>query len=614
MSPTKRQHNDQISISKNHKKRKLENQIAEINSTKYLLEDLSNEILYELFEYLDSYDIYKGFYNLNRRFQNLAINSNVLTKINVSTMSKVNFKDYYQNILLPNRNQIKVLRLSNPFTTDLIFSPPRTILNFVHLEKLIFDKVQIKYFTKVFCHLKELSKLHSLTISLAAGYNQQSLDRIFSNIFHLPKLKYCKIEYEIKRLGDEPVQLYFTHRDSSPIECLIINGRFPFNGFQNLLWRLPKLQYLSINCLVQSYYNLEQEKLTHIELKYLKYVSLKFDFINFHKFEKVMKKFFHHVQMLRLTTGYNEKCLNAKRWQQLIMSYMLYLRIFDINHQDYIGKKKFTYHHIINQFNSSFWMEKNWFFTHQHDRKKQSTSGILYSTAPYRRKDYSYYWEPVNTKCSNIQKENFNSVKHLHIVSEDIVDDCLNYFPNVNELSIENKFKTSGDSIIATLRRMIPLRQLTKLIIKSHLFPMEDIINLLLFTPNLHTLSLNLYILDDFNINSNRQKEICQYVSKKNKIQDLILNQRCSLNEIQFIVYLLPRLKCLKAQMERKEIGQIIRFLLSKTHNRTRNLFYLCILEVPKVCLTETKVLIESENLLNDYSIKYIDRDLHLWW
>ncbi|CAF1167124.1 unnamed protein product [Rotaria magnacalcarata] len=579
MPPTKRQHNDQIPISNNNKKRKLEDQIAEINSAKYLLEDLANEILYELFEYLDSYDIYKGFYNLNRRFQNLAINSNVLTKINVSTMSKINFKDYYQNILIPNRNQIKVLRLSNPFTADVIFSPPRTILNFVHLEKLILDKVQIKYFTKVFRHLQELPKLHSLTISLTAGCNQQSLDGIFSNIFHLPKLKYCKIEYEIKRLEDEPVQLYFTHRDSSLIECLIINGRFPFNQFQNLLWRLPKLQYLSINCLVESYDNMEQEKLTHTELKYLKYVSLKFDFINFHKFEEVMKKCFYHVQMLRLTTDYNEKCLSAKRWQQLIMSYMPYLRIFDINHQDYIEKKNFTYHHIINQ-----------------------------------RKDYSYYWEPVNTKCSNIQKENFNSVEHLHIASEEIVGDCLNYFPNVNELSIENKFTTSGDSIIATLRRMISLRQLTKLVIQSHLFPIKDIINLLLLTPNVHTLSLNLYILDYFNINSNRQKKICQYVSKKNKIQNLILNQRCSLTEIQFIVYLLPRLKCLKAQMERKEIGQIIRFLLSKTHNRTRNLFYLCILEVPKVCLTETKVLIESKNLLNDYSIKYIDRDLHLWW
>ncbi|CAF1667454.1 unnamed protein product [Rotaria magnacalcarata] len=588
MPPTKRQHNDQIPISNNNKKRKLEDQIAEINSAKYLLEDLANEILYELFEYLDSYDIYKGFYNLNRRFQNLAINSNVLTKINVSTMSKINFKDYYQNILIPNRNQIKVLRLSNPFTADVIFSPPRTILNFVHLEKLILDKVQIKYFTKVFRHLQELPKLHSLTISLTAGCNQQSLDGIFSNIFHLPKLKYCKIEYEIKRLEDEPVQLYFTHRDSSLIECLIINGRFPFNQFQNLLWRLPKLQYLSINCLVESYDNMEQEKLTHTELKYLKYVSLKFDFINFHKFEEVMKKCFYHVQMLRLTTDYNEKCLSAKRWQQLIMSYMPYLRIFDINHQDYIEKKNFTYHHIINQFNSSFWTGKNGFLHINMTRRNNQLA--------------EFFIQPLHI------------VEHLHIASEEIVGDCLNYFPNVNELSIENKFTTSGDSIIATLRRMISLRQLTKLVIQSHLFPIKDIINLLLLTPNVHTLSLNLYILDYFNINSNRQKKICQYVSKKNKIQNLILNQRCSLTEIQFIVYLLPRLKCLKAQMERKEIGQIIRFLLSKTHNRTRNLFYLCILEVPKVCLTETKVLIESKNLLNDYSIKYIDRDLHLWW
>ncbi|CAF2646192.1 unnamed protein product [Rotaria sp. Silwood2] len=612
MKQTKRQHNDLVQNSSSNKKRKLEDQITMINSNKYLLEDLANEILYEIFEYLDPYDIYKGFYNLSKRFQNLAINSNVLTKINISTISKSNFEDYYRNIVIPNRNRIKLLRLSNPFTVDIVFALPRTILNFGHLETLILDGVQIRYFTKVVRHLIELPKLHSLTISLT-GY-KQSLDVIFSNIFHLRKLKYCKIEYEIKRLEDEPVQLDFTHRDFSPIECLIINGRFPFNGFQNLLWRLPQLQHLSINCLVQPFYYVEQEKLSHIELKNLKYVSLQFEFKHFDNFEKIIKEFFYHVQILRLTTCFDTDCLNAKRWQKLIMSYMPNLRIFDINHQDYIGKNNFTYHHIINQFNSSFWIEKKCFFTHQHDRKNQSVSGILYSTAPYRRKDYTYYWEPVKTKCSNIEKENFNSVKHLYIASEEIDDNCVNYFPNVNELSIKNKFKTSGDAIIAILHRMIPLRQLTKLVIESHLFSMEDIINLLRFTPNVHTLSLNLYILDDFNINSNKQKEICQYIFKKNKIQNLILNLSCSLIEIQFIMSLFPRLKYLKAQMERKEIGQIIRFLLTKAHNNTRNLCYLCILEVAKVCLQEIKVLIKSENLLNDYSIKYINHDIHLWW
>ncbi|CAF1523883.1 unnamed protein product [Rotaria sp. Silwood1] len=612
MKRTKVQYNNLVQNSTSNKKQKFEDQITVINLNKYLFEDLANEILYEIFEYLDPYDIYKGFYNLSKRFQNLTINSNFLTKINISTISKLNFEDYYQNIIIPNRHRIKLLRLTNSFMVDIIFSPPRTILNFDHLEILILDKVQIRYFTKVFRYLIKLSKLHSLTISLI-GYNQ-SLDVIFSNIFHLQKLKYCKIEYEIKNLEDKPVQLYFTHRDFSPIECLIINGRFPFHRFSNLLWHLPELQHLSINCLVQLDDYVKQEKLPHIKLKYLKYVSLQFEFVYFNEFEKIIKEFFYHVQILRLTTHFDEECLNAKRWEELIISHMPYLRIFDINHNDYIENNNFTYHHLINQFNSSFWMEKKWFFTHQHDQKNLSLSGILYSNAPYRRKDYVYYWESVDKICSNKQKENLDSVKHLYIASKEIDDNCVNYFPNVNELSIKNKFKTSGDSIIAILHRMIPLKQLTKLVIESHLFPMEDIMNLLRFTPNVHTLSLNLYILDNFNINSNKQKEICQYVLKKNKIQNLILNLKCLLSEIQFIMFLFPRLEHLKARMERKEIGQIIQFLLSNAYNKTRNLCYLCILKAPKICLKETKILIESKNLLNDYSIKYIDRDVHLWW
>ncbi|CAF3791312.1 unnamed protein product, partial [Rotaria sp. Silwood1] len=106
-------------------------------SFRYLFEDLANEILYEILEYLDTYDIYKAFYNLNKRFQNLAINSNVLTKINISAMSKSNFEDYNRNIFIPNRKRIKLLRLSNPFTADIIFSPTRTILNFGQPETLI---------------------------------------------------------------------------------------------------------------------------------------------------------------------------------------------------------------------------------------------------------------------------------------------------------------------------------------------------------------------------------------------------------------------------------------------------------------------------------------------
>ncbi|CAF4399585.1 unnamed protein product [Rotaria sp. Silwood2] len=352
-------------------------------SRRYLLEDLANEILYEIFEYLDVYDIYKGFYNLNKRFQNLTINSNVLTKINISIISKSNFEDYHRNILIPNQNRFNFLRLSNPFAAEIIFSRTRLVLNFIRLEKLILENIQIKHLYKICDNLIHLRKLHSLTISISDYI--ESLSLIFARIFLLSKLKYCKIEYQTKNY-EEPLLTIFTEYDYSPIQSLIINGRFPFDSFSHLLCCLPKLQYISIDCLIQDHYYTEEEeeKLSFIQLKYLKYVSLRIDYVEFKKFEKIITEVFHYVQILRLMTFYDEVYLDAKRWQKLIVTYMPYLRIFDLNHEGSVKTNSLTYHDIINGFNSSFWIENKWFFTHQHIRKDEPDNGILYSTTPYR--------------------------------------------------------------------------------------------------------------------------------------------------------------------------------------------------------------------------------------
>ncbi|CAF1415359.1 unnamed protein product [Rotaria sordida] len=376
MQRTKRKENDMVQISNSNKKQKLENQITTINSNKYCLEDLANEILYEIFEYLDVYDIYKGFYNLNNRFQNLAINSNVLTKINISTISKSNFEDYYYNILIPNQSQINFLRLSNPFVVKIIFSEPRLILNFIRLQTIILDNVLNKNFHKFFDYLLCLTTLHAITISFAVHIS--SLDIIFSQIFRLSTLKYCKIEYQQLSFID------FINYESSSIEYLIINGHLRFSALHNLLCCLPKLQHLSISYLDKFDCYEESNKLSSIQLKYLKHVSLKLDDVHFDEFEKIIKEFFYHIQILRLTIVYDETYLDAKRWQQLILFHMSYLRIFYINHQGYVNNNNLTYHDIINQFNSSFWNENKWFFTHQHQWKYRLDTGIFYSTRPYR--------------------------------------------------------------------------------------------------------------------------------------------------------------------------------------------------------------------------------------
>ncbi|CAF5119369.1 unnamed protein product, partial [Rotaria sp. Silwood1] len=60
----------------------------------------------------------------------------------------------------------------------------------------------------------------------------------------------------------------------------------------------------------------------------------------------------------------------------------------------------------------------------------------------------------------------------------------------------------------------------------------------------------------------------------------------------------------------RKQIFQITPCLLSKIDH----LFFLNITDIIKAYLQELNFLIKSENLLDDYLIKFIDHDLYLWW
>ncbi|CAF5069055.1 unnamed protein product [Rotaria sp. Silwood1] len=194
------------------------------------------------------------------------------------------------------------------------------------------------------------------------------------------------------------------------------------------------------------------------------------------------------------------------------------------------------------------------------------------------------------------------------------MEQCLSYFPNAIELTLSETFHVPRDSIVISLNRIIPLRQLTKLTFDYHHFPFEQVIELLHFTPNVHTLKLDSILLYQRSSFLIEQNEIFQKVSKMNTITSVTIGNETTLEEIQLVVALFPRLKCLTINLDKEDLKTIARFLLSKPNNNTDYLSTLCVSKQQRGLFTILVTLIESEKLLDDYTIKVINQKLYLWW
>lgn len=260
-------------------------------------ENLANETIYEIFEYLDHYDTYHSFSHLNHRFKNLIIKSNLLIQINISSsIAKTVFINYYNKLIVPHRHRINYLHSSNPFVIDMIFMQSCILFQFTQLKILILENLDDKSFSNIAFELNFLPKLHTLSLNFTQYIQCPSI--IFSRIFDLSELKTCKLTYKEKD-NYRSFYIRLTNCDCCNIQSFEINTRFPLGSFESLLSCLPKLRYLSINSLVYSEdFNIDEE-LSIGNLENLKSISLHFDTIGFNYLENFIQNYFYHIEILQ---------------------------------------------------------------------------------------------------------------------------------------------------------------------------------------------------------------------------------------------------------------------------------------------------------------------------
>ncbi|CAF3679157.1 unnamed protein product [Rotaria sordida] len=579
-------------------------------------EDLSNELIYEIFEYLDFYHVFETFYDLNKRFQDLFIHSNLSIKINISSISKSKCQRYLTHFIMHQTHRIKTLRLSNPFATDMTLLLFPIITNLTRLESLIITNIESKYIKQIINHLSSLPMLSLLIIiSIDTIKNQNG---IYQKIFRLPALKYCQMFFNILR---ERKHLHLPTNEFSLIEHLVINDQILINQLDNLLSCVPQLRRLSLNNLYG--FSHDRTLTKSITLNYLTHVSLRLYAVHFEDFESITKDFFHKVEILRIYVRCqsvhlsNTEYLNGNRWERLISTHMLNLRIFDFQHQDHIYDYKddtLTYETHINMFNSSFWIKRQWFFESQWYTKKHYGILTFYSTNPYRRK----YYDLCRILGENIELHGLetidNRAQHICIHDTNAMETFMGNFRNATELTLFETFNICRNSIVTDLSRIIPLKQLSTLSLDYHHLSFKKVIELLGSTPRLHTLKLNSISLFRLDPASIQQNPIFSIVSITNTIKNVTINQNITLEKLELLINLVPRLEYLTINLNEQDLKYVTRFLLSNRDKNTRHLSLLCISKHHKHMVENMRLLIQKEKLLDDFTIKGINRRVYLWW
>lgn len=233
----------------------------------------------------------------------------------------------------------------------------------------------------------------------------------------------------------------------------------------------------------------------------------------------------------------------------------------------------------------------------------------------FRREYYTLY-EQANADTVLYHREStVNSVKHVHIQNEESARQRTNYFSNTTELILTDAFYVQNPSVAAVLSSIIPLKQLAKLVIKCDRFSVENLIKILYYSPNIHTLELQSMFYDkvDNNLSLINHSQDFQEICRRNIITNVTCDATLTLNEIKLLVDLCPRIQYYTINGFTNNLESITCFLLRKTNQSTRHLRSLYFSRVDKNYLEKIDALIKTDTLLDDYTLKMIDFKLYLW-
>ena len=540
------------------------------------LECLSNELFYEIFEYLDGCDLIQSFSQLNRRLENLIQYSSLPLAVTFTSKSRTKLEENCRNVIVPYKHRIRSLHLYDYSVIRNFFRTCTINDSFTCLESIVISDISLENTIAALFFFKSLPRLSSLTIKLYDGYGEDG-SNIFKFALSLPTLKYLNISIS---LDESYIEIPMTiNSKPSSIERMILNGNLKISDLIAIIQHAPKLKHISCDELVTN-----DDESTQDEspvLKELTYLSIKRFEADFDEFEYLMKRISSQLQILHLKVLPFRSFLFENRWRQLINKHMPVLHKF---HFDcFTGEYDFDYDYghpvpeLFKAFTSSFWTDRNWyvqvtdtneqyeFSIHSADPEK---SNIQLKISEY---DANSWYNGYLEKAKPI----YEAIEFTHLSI-----DCTDLLPNL----------------------------------------MIEILHLLPQLTSLEVISLPLIYSDDLCL-SFAESEMLFSIGVHSKITKMKI---CQTKTIDFLMNFCPRIQYLEIEYSQDtDLEKIVGCIAVNNRTHICYLDHLCLDKVTDTkktcetlerCIDFERLLDSSKTSFNEYILEEKNKQILLTW
>ncbi|CAF0778917.1 unnamed protein product [Rotaria sordida] len=570
------------------------------------IEDLSNEIFYNIFDYLNGCHLYESFVNLNTRFQNLLIKSFLPLKINIDSKHEIIIEHLCKNIINRNKSRIISLHLSTTIASKQFLKLVTINSLFNRLQSLVINGIVEHKLQLLLKQLTCLPRLCSLNIFVIGQL--ESFNTIYKLIFRLPFLKYNTLSYGPWRA---PITLPVARNEQfNYIEYLNIGIIITLVEVITILSYTPKLRRLTC----QQLYGCSQYISTRdiIKLPYLTHINFDQCRLRFSEFELFIKKINSQLRVLHFTTFDNISFLDANRWQRLIVQYLPHLYKFEFEYDEKISNtfQLGPHHQQINQFTSLFWLQRQWYLHLQTDASPFSNNRITYSIHSYRKKWYHL--------CQHMKSDaHYQQDNSVDMTLQNIQNHVIPSSQRVELIATNHCDFEQYQSFIENIKSLFQLVQITHLNIDLCYSSIDLFIDFIYNLPYLDSLSMSCLPISELNISSTTRSKL-QLISQNNRITKVNLEKLIEINQIQFIINLCSRMEFLQIGCTNDmDFELFIRFILMNYRAKSLHCIYLLCLHFPtadKKTIKKIRNMISSETLLNYYSINRILDKIYLHW